>query len=352
MEERDDAARSELAAGLIGASRAIRELRGQLAAVAAIDSTLLLTGETGTGKGLAARLVHRLSRRAERPFVHVDCAALSPTIIESELFGHERGAFTSAAGRHTGRFELAGDGTIFLDEIGDLDPRLQSKLLRVLDDRCYERLGGVETLAMRARVVAATSHDLRRAVRDGRFRADLYYRLAVFHLVLPPLRERLEDLPALVAAGLDRLARRRGLARPLATEGFHARLLLHAWPGNVRELMNALERALVRTRSRLLSATDLDGVLEAELAHHAAGAPASATPEGAQGGEPPASREPPAGPATRREIVSAREAAERGEILEALLATRGNVNRAAERLHMARGTLRYRMQKYGIDESA
>jgi len=346
MEGREDAARSELLAGLVGGSRAMGNLRGQLAAVAAIDSTLLLTGETGTGKGLAARVVHRLSPRAERPFVHVDCAALSPTIIESELFGHERGAFTSAAGRHTGRFELAGDGTIFLDEIGDLDPRLQSKLLRVLDDRCYERLGGVETLAMRARIVAATSHDLRRALRDERFRADLYYRLAVFHLVLPPLRERLEDLPALVAAGLDRLARRLGLARPLATEGFHARLLLHAWPGNVRELMNALERVLVRTRSRLLSATDLDGVLEAELAHHAVGAPARATPEGAQGGAPPA------GPATRREIVSAREAAERGEILEALLATRGNVNRAAERLHMARGTLRYRMQKYGIDESA
>jgi len=329
MEGGDGGARAEIG-DLVGGSRAMAELRASLAAVAAIDSTLLLTGETGTGKGLVARLVHRLSRRAERPFVHVDCAALSPTIIESELFGHERGSFTSAAGRHTGRFELAGEGTIFLDEIGDLDPRLQSKLLRVLDDRCYERLGGVETLAMRARVVAATSHDLRRAVHEGRFRADLYYRLAVFHLVLPPLRERLEDLPELVAAGIDRLARRLGQARPVATQGFHARLLLHSWPGNVRELMNALERALVRTRSRLLSAADLDGVLEAE----------------------PGPGERPPAPATRREIVSAREEAERGEILEALLATRGNVNRAAERLRMARGTLRYRMQKYGIDESA
>jgi two-component system response regulator HydG len=330
MQGGDDAARAEVLAGLVGASPAMAKLRAELAAVAAIDSSLLLTGETGTGKGLAARAAHRLSPRSERPFVHVDCAALAPTLVESELFGHERGAFTSAEARHAGRFELAGDGTIFLDEIGDLDPRLQSKLLRVLDDRRYERLGGVETLAMGARVIAATSHDLRRAVRDGRFRADLYYRLAVFHLVLPPLRERLEDVPALVAAGLDRLARRLGLARPLATEAFHARLLSHAWPGNVRELMNALERVLVRTRSRLLSAADLDGVLEAE----------------------PADREPPAAPTTRREIVSAREAAERGEILEALLATRGNVNRAAERLRMARGTLRYRMQKYGIDEGA
>ncbi len=352
MEGRDEAGRSELLAGLVGGSKAMGELRGQLAAVATIDSTLLLTGETGTGKGLVARLVHRLSPRPERPFVHVDCAALSPTIIESELFGHERGAFTSAAGRHTGRFELAGEGTIFLDEIGDLDPKLQSKLLRVLDDRRYERLGGVETLAMRARIVAATSHDLRRAVREGGFRADLYYRLAVFHLVLPPLRERPEDLPALVAAGLDRLARRLGLARPLATEAFHARLLLHPWPGNVRELMNALERVLVRTRSRCLSAADLDGVLEAELVQRAAGALPAAALEPAQAGARPGIQEPPPPPATRREMVSAREATERGEILEALRATRGNVNRAAERLRMARGTLRYRMRKYGIDESA
>jgi transcriptional regulator with GAF, ATPase, and Fis domain len=350
MEGRDAAARSEALAGLVGASRAMHELRSQLAAVAAIDSTLLLTGETGTGKGLAARVVHRLSQRAERPFVHVDCAALSPTIIESELFGHERGAFTSAAGRRAGRFELAGDGGIFLDEIGDLEPRLQSKLLRVLDDRSFERLGGVETLAMRARVVAATSCDLRRAVAEGRFRADLYYRLAVFHLVMPPLRERLEDLPLLVAAGLERLAHRLGRPRPLATEGFHARLLEHPWPGNVRELMNALERVLVRTPSRLLSASDLDAALEPELALRTG----NAAPGAAAGapGSPPGAAGPPAEPETRRAIVSAREASERSEILEALRATRGNVNRAAERLRMARGTLRYRMQKYGIDESA
>jgi transcriptional regulator with GAF, ATPase, and Fis domain len=346
--EGGDATRSDALSALVGASRAVVELRSQLAQVAAIDSTLLLTGETGTGKGLAARLLHRLSRRAERPFVHVDCAALSPTLIESELFGHERGAFTSAAGRRAGRFELAGEGTIFLDEIGDLDPRLQSKLLRVLDDRSYERLGGVETLAMRARVVAATSCDLRGAAGAGRFRADLYYRLAVFHLVIPPLRERLEDLPLLVAAGLERLSRRLGLPRPLATEGFHDRLLQHSWPGNVRELMNALERVLVRTRSRLLSASDLDGALDPELALRAPAA-AAAAPAGAPAGAPAIAQPEPE---TRREIVSAREASERSEILEALRATRGNVNRAAERLRMARGTLRYRMQKYGIDESA
>jgi transcriptional regulator with GAF, ATPase, and Fis domain len=337
MEGRSETARS---ADLVGASPAILDLRGQLEAVAATDATLLLTGETGTGKGLAARVVHGLSPRAAGPFVHVDCAALSPTLVESELFGHERGAFTGAETRRAGRFEVAGDGTVFLDEIGDLAPRLQSKLLRVLDDRRYERLGGVETLAMRARVIAATSRDVRRAVREGQFRADLYYRLAVFHLVVPPLRERREDLPALVATGLERIARRLGLPRPHATEGFLERLARHAWPGNVRELMNALERALVRSRGRLLAAADLDGVLEPG-AETGTAAPAAAE-EGA----------PDGWPRTLREIVSARESEERRLILAALRATHGNVNRAAQRLHMARGTLRYRMQKYGIDEGA
>jgi len=348
---------AELAA-LVGESAAMVELRRQLAAVAEIGSTLLLTGETGTGKGLAARLVHRLSQRAVRPFVHVDCAALSPTLVESELFGHERGAFTSAAGRHAGRFELAGDGTIFLDEIGDLDARLQSKLLRVLDDRRYERLGGSETLAMRARVVAATSHDLRRAVREGRFRADLYYRLAVFHLVLPPLRERSEDLPALVAVGLARLARALGVPRPVASDGFVARLREHAWRGNVRELMNALERVLAQKRGGRLAAADLDGVLE-DRAAPSGTAPGSGDATRSQStwatSTPAPTRAPSAAerlPETLREIVEARERRERAEILAALRETGGNVNRAAERMHLARGTLRYRMQKYGIGGSA
>jgi DNA-binding NtrC family response regulator len=351
MQASDRSTRSEILSKLVGSSQAIRALRGQLESVAAIGSTVLLTGETGTGKGLAARLLHRLSERSARPFVHVDCGALAPTIIESELFGHERGAFTSATARHTGRFELAGEGTIFLDEVGDLDPRLQSKLLRVLDDRRYERLGGTETLAMRARVVAATSHDLRRALGEGRFRADLYYRLAVFHLAIPPLRERLEDLRLLVEAGLERLARRLRLPPPVATEGFQARLREHEWPGNVRELLNALERALVRAQGRILVAEDLDGVLEPGLAPRARGAPDLVT---RAEGHPTRAAFPPRSPAseTLREIVAAREQAERSEILEALRATRGNVNRAAERLRMARGTLRYRMQKYGIDESA
>ena len=186
---------------LAGDGAAMRGLRDEVRAIAALDSTVLLTGETGTGKGRVARLVHDLSRRAASPFVHVDCAALSTTLIESELFGHEKGAFTSATHQHAGRFERAGQGTVFLDEIGDLEPRLQAKLLRVLEDREYERVGGMQTLKLRARVVAATSRDLRRAVQVGAFRADLYFRLSVFHLELPPLREHSEDIPALVEHG-------------------------------------------------------------------------------------------------------------------------------------------------------
>jgi DNA-binding NtrC family response regulator len=197
----------------------------------------------------------------------------------------------------------------------------------------------VETLVMRARVIAATSRDVRRAVREGSFRADLYYRLAVFHLEVPPLRRRLEDLPELIATGIERIAHRQGLPRPLASEGFHARLRQHDWPGNVRELMNALERVLVRAHSRLLTAADLDGVLEQGLAGET---PTLRAPSG---------DDPGSFPRTLREIVSAREEEERRLILEALHATRGNVNRAAQQLRMARGTLRYRMQKYGIDES-
>ena len=331
--------RAEAWAGLVGSSAPIAAVRAQIEAIAPLDSTLLLGGETGTGKGVAARALHALSPRAALPFVHVDCAALAPTVVESEIFGHERGAFTSAEARRCGRFELAGNGTIFLDEIGDLDVRLQAKLLRVLDDRRYERVGGVETLAMRARVVAATSCDLRRAVREGRFRADLYYRLAVFHVVMPPLRERLEDAPVLVQAGLARLARRLGLPRPHATEGFLARLVRHPWPGNVRELLNALERVLVRTRSRILREADADAALEPDAA-------------AADGATPRAAPARPVAASTLREILSEREADERSEILDALRATRGNVNRAAERLRVARGTLRYRMRKYGIDERA
>ena len=223
-----------------GQSPAMQALRDSLARVARLDSTVLLTGETGTGKGRAARVLHDLSPRAGKPFVHVDCAALSPTLIESELFGHEKGAFTNAASQRQGRFEWARDGTVFLDEIGDLDSRLQTKLLRVLDDRAFERLGGTQTLRLRARVIAATSHDLRRAVQAHRFRADLYFRLSVFHFCVPPLRERREDVEELVVHGIAAASERLDIAAPEPSEEFISRLAEYRWPGNVRELLNAM----------------------------------------------------------------------------------------------------------------
>jgi len=336
LEDRADAEEEGSALSqLIGETDVMGRLRREVTAVAPLDSTVLLTGETGTGKGHLARAVHEHSRRAGRPFVHVDCAALSPTIIESELFGHEKGAFTSAGGRHIGRFEHAGRGTIFLDEIGDLEPRLQSKLLRVLDDRAYERLGGTETLRMRARVIAATCHDLKRAVQTGHFRADLYYRLNVFHLAMPPLRERASDVPLLVRDGFRRLAARLDRQAPLPTEAFVARLERHSWPGNVRELMNVLERVFVQHSGRAVTDRALEPVLE------------DWEPQSPPW-EAPRERDAQALPG----LAAAVGEFERSEIQAALVWSGGNVAGAARRLRMARSTLRHRMQKYEVERPA
>jgi DNA-binding NtrC family response regulator len=316
---------------LAGDGAAMRGLRDEARAIAALDSTVLLTGETGTGKGRVARLIHDLSGRAASPFVHVDCAALSTTLIESELFGHEKGAFTSATHQHAGRFERAGQGTLFLDEIGDLEPRLQAKLLRVLEDREYERVGGMQTLKLRARVVAATSRDLRRAVQAGGFRADLYFRLSVFHLELPPLRERSEDIPALVEHGLERLAKRLSLPPPRPTGAFLARLMEHSWPGNVRELMNLLERFFARSAGRTLCRLDLEGALGEWEAVVVAEAPAA-------GG----------GQLTLPGLLAELSQREQREIADALRWSGGNVTGAARRLRIPRGTLRHKLQKYEI----
>ena len=313
---------------IVGSSAVLDQLRRDIASVASLPCTVLLTGETGTGKGLVARVLHDLSPRRRRPFVHVDCAALSPTVIESELFGHERGAFTGALGRKPGRLELAGEGTLFLDEIGDLDPSLQAKLLRALEDREYERVGGTETLCMRARIVAATSRNLAECVRRGSFRSDLYYRLNVFRLRLPPLRERAADVPLLVSVGIHRIARRLGLPTPQVTPAFHERLACHAWSGNVRELMNVLERVLVQTRGRSLDAADLADVLE----------PGDMTVCR------PGSLEAP----SRREGSEQGARGDRDSIAAALVATGGNVSRTARRLALPRSTLRYRIRQLGL----
>jgi formate hydrogenlyase transcriptional activator len=308
-------------ADIVGTSPGLRAVLRQVEVVAPADTTVLVLGETGTGKELVARAVHRLSKRAGRTFVKLNCAAIPTGLLESELFGHERGAFTGAVARKVGRFELADGGTLFLDEVGDIPPDLQAKLLRVLQEREFERLGGTKTLKVDVRLVAATNRDLTKMVADGRFRADLFYRLNVFPIRLPPLRERAGDIPLLVRYFVAEYARR--LNRPITAipDAALAAMTAYPWPGNVRELENFIERCvLLSTGSRLWVPTG-------ELT---AAAPVDGPP---------------------RTLVEA----EREHILAALAAANGKVggpNGAAARLGMKRTTLQSRMKKLGIDPAA
>jgi len=228
---------------LVGKSPRMQEVYKTIGRIASTDVTVLIQGESGTGKEVVARAIHHYSRRAGKPFVAVSCAAIPATLLEAELFGHERGAFTDAHQRRLGRFELANGGTVYLDEVGDLGPELQPKLLRVLQEREFERIGGGEPIRADVRVVAATNRDLETLIRDGRFREDLYYRLNVVTLTLPPLRERREDVPFLVDHFLTKYAAELG-ERALSSDALD-RLVDYAWPGNVRELENVIQHAMV-----------------------------------------------------------------------------------------------------------
>jgi formate hydrogenlyase transcriptional activator len=250
-------------ADVVGESAGIRKVLGKIRMVAKTDSTVLVTGETGTGKELVVRAIHELSTRKHKILVKVNCAALPSGVIESELFGHEKGAFTGALTRRVGRFELANGGTLFLDEVGDLPQELQAKLLRVLQEGEFERVGGTQTLKVNVRLVAATNRDLASAVHDGRFRADLFYRLNVFPIAIPPLRDRVEDIPRLVRHFSMIYAGKMG--RPIITIGEQVmgKLVAYRWPGNVRELQNVMERAVIlATRGRI----ELDDQLAAPVA--------------------------------------------------------------------------------------
>jgi len=237
---------------LTGESRAMKAVRTAIHQVAGTDSTALILGETGTGKELVARAIHQLSPRRDRLLVAVNCAALAPGVIASELFGHEPGAFTGATRRRAGRFEMAHRGTLFLDEVGELPNETQVLLLRALQERVIERVGGTGPIEVDVRVIAATHRDLGTMVQEGRFRADLYFRLNVFPIPVPPLRERRDDIPDLVRHFLQQFGRRMGKAGVTASEATLQRLMAYPWPGNVRELENIIERAMIVTTGETL----------------------------------------------------------------------------------------------------
>jgi two-component system response regulator HydG len=262
---------------LLGSAPAFRAAVDALRQVAPTSATVLVTGESGTGKELAARMLHDLSPRAAGPFVPVNCAAIPETILESELFGYERGAFTGAVARKEGRFERAHGGTLFLDEVGEMPPAVQVKLLRVLQDGVVERLGGTQPVQVDVRIVAATNKDLAVEVKAGRFREDLFYRLNVVAIRLPPLRERGDDVPLLAAAFLRRIADKHGKRLAGFTPAALAALAAHDWPGNVRELEHAVERAVVLCRGDAVDVDDLPEALRATAAPPAAAGPSAIT---------------------------------------------------------------------------
>ena len=248
---------------IIGQSDVLKSVLFRVEQVAPSDATVLILGETGVGKELVARAIHQLSPRNARPLVKVDCAALPANLIESELFGHEKGAFTGAEAQRVGRFEVAHGGTLFLDEIGELPPALQTKLLRVLQDGEFERLGSSQTISVDVRVIAATNRDLEEDLGSGRFRKDLYYRLQVFPITVPPLRDRREDIPLLVRFFVERFARKSGKAIDTVPAEAMEALQRYPWPGNVRELQNVIERAVINTRGpglRLMDTLAVPGV--------------------------------------------------------------------------------------------
>jgi Nif-specific regulatory protein len=307
---------------IIGTSKEMREVYEQIAQVASTGTTILIRGESGTGKELVAHAIHYSSPRASKPFIKVNCAALPESLIESELFGHEKGAFTGALARKRGRFELAEGGTLFLDEIGDLSPALQVKLLRVLQEREFERVGGTETIRVNVRLIAATNVDLETAVQDGRFRSDLYYRLNVFSLYLPPMRERKTDILLLADHFLEKYSRQNGKRIKRISTPAIDMLMSYHWPGNVRELENVIERATLVCEGNVIHGYHLPPTLQ--------------TAEGS-------------GTVTRTSLDHAVEAFERDLIMDALKTTRGNRARAARLLDTTERILGYKVKKYGID---
>ncbi len=318
---------------ITGSCPAVAELRAQIARVAPTDTWVLISGENGTGKEIVARSVYMQSGRAAKPMVAVNCAAIPEELIESELFGHVKGAFTGAESSQAGKFELAHKGTLFLDEIGDMSLKTQAKILRILQEQQFERVGGRKTITVDVRVIAATNKDLSAEIAAGRFREDLYYRLKVFPLHVPPLRERLEDIPLLVEEFLGRLARDRGAGALRFTSGALEALMRYAWPGNVRELKNFTERMMIMHPGQEVGP-------EALPAEFKAGCGPVATERG--------NLVVPPGPVDLKEAKALLEA----RIIEVKLAEYGgNVSKVAECLGLERSSLYRKLKAYGLQAS-
>jgi DNA-binding NtrC family response regulator len=313
---------------LIGSGSAMQRVFETIQKVAETDLTVLVRGDSGTGKELVAQALHNRSSRKSRPFVAVNCAAISRELVESELFGHEKGAFTGADARRQGRFEVADGGTIFLDEIGDMPAETQAKVLRVLQERSFERVGGTRPIQVDVRVVAATHRNLEEEVEAGRFREDLYYRLKVVELSLPQLRERSEDVPALAQRFLEQVNERLGRDKQRISEDALARLVRHGWPGNVRELRNVLEQASVLASGDVIEEGDL----------HLDGPQRSAAAPTQDDSDVPFSE------AKKRTV----ERFERDFLLRALRANGGNISRAAESIGMVRQSLQQKIRELGL----
>ncbi len=313
---------------LIGSGQSMQRIFETLHKVAETDLTVLVRGESGTGKELVAQALHNLSARKNRPFVVVNCAAISRELVESELFGHEKGAFTGADARRIGRFEAAEAGTIFLDEIGDMAPETQAKVLRVLQERSFERVGGNQSIKVDVRVVAATHRNLEQDVKDEKFREDLYYRLKVVEIELPPLRERSEDVPALALRFLEHVTERLGREKKRISETALARLARHAWPGNVRELLNVIEQAAVLASGPVIDEADLN--LGDEV-----------------GIEPGISGDLSALPFSDAKKLAV-AGFERTYLLQALRRQGGNISRTAESIGIVRQSLQQKIRELGL----
>jgi transcriptional regulator with GAF, ATPase, and Fis domain len=307
----------------VGQSPAIAHSIEMCRKVALSTATVLLYGETGTGKELASRSIHDFSERRDNPFIAINCAALPETLLESELFGHEKGAFTGATAQKLGRFELASGGTLFLDEIGEISPAIQVKLLRVIQEREFVRVGGTKTITTDVRIIAATNRDLKNEMEAGRFREDLYYRLNVFPIELPPLRDRIEDLPLLVAHFVRQIAPSLGVSPPQVSDEAMSALMQYDWPGNIRELRNVVERCTLLAGA--------DGGVGVQLLPREI---VDRTPDGK----------------SAPEVNNASKLAEheRALIVKALNETHWNQSAAARHLGISRDHLRYRIKKYDL----